>query len=342
MAIFIILIVIIANSFNSGVKNYSDLEQKLVSATQKYMDSNEDLLPTSEGKTITISSDTLVSNKFIEDLSKLYSKDTCTGEVKVTKVSESYLYIPNIKCNDYSSKSLSSKLLENVVETSDGLYKENNEYIFKGEDVNNYVKFSGKIWRIIKLDSSLNIKIYLTDKKLDKTVWDDRYNLERKSDYGKNTFESSRIKDYLLEAYESNKFVDKENIQYLVLKDWCIGSTSSGKKLSEIDLCSSKFNVGYIGLFDAKDYASASLEKACINFDDVQCINYNYLADLSGSNWTLTASSENTHQVYAMTSSGVDAKTTSKESYLRPVIYLNKDVLFTSGTGTEADPYIIK
>ena len=32
----------------------------------------------------------------------------------------------------------------------------------------------------------------------------------------------------------------------------------------------------------------------------------------------------------------------NSNGYIRPVIYLAKDALYVSGTGTETDPYVIK
>ena len=40
-------------------------------------------------------------------------------------------------------------------------------------------------------------------------------------------------------------------------------------------------------------------------------------------------------------SASVSYKKTSSESYVRPVINLNSNVLYRSGTGTSDDPYVI-
>lgn len=340
LVLIILVIVLIANMFNGGIKNYSELENELISSAKSYYEDNSDKLPVNDGGKVSITDTTLVEAGYIKELKKIYSKDTCRATVNVIKSGEEYLYNPILKCENYSSKTLVEELKNNVVSSDSGLYFQKGEYLFKGEYVNNYVKFDGNLWRIVKIDDN-GIKMYLINEDLEKNVWDDRYNLEKKSDYGKNTYDTSRMSVYLKNAYEKNKVVSEKNKKYLVNATWCIGSTSEKTLISNINLCNETMQ-SYIGLLGVDDYAKASLEPACKYFDDAQCVNYNYMMKLSYTNWTLTAYSGNTYGVYSLTSSGPEVYRAARQNSIRPVIYLNSDVLIDSGNGSEKTPYIIK
>lgn len=66
----------------------------------------------------------------------------------------------NIKCNPEIVK---EKLIKELTTSGDGLYEdsfEENRYIYKGENPNNYIEFNGELWRIVSLESDGTIKIY--------------------------------------------------------------------------------------------------------------------------------------------------------------------------------------
>ena len=340
LVLIILIVILIANLFSWGIKDYTGLEKELVKATEKYYEDNEERLPKTDGEIVSVSSDMLVEGKYIKELDKLYSKDTCSATVELIKSGEEYLYNPILDCENYKSKTLVDELTSKVVTEESGLYKENEEYIFRGEYVNNYVKFDNKLWRIVKIDGN-GIKMYLIYEKLEKVVWDDRYNLEKKDYYGKNTYDTSRISTYLKNAYNDDTFVSSESKKYLVNAEWCIGSIKEKTPISNINLCNETIR-SYIGLLGVDDYAKASLEPACKNFDDAACVNYNYLLRLNNTNWTLNSYPGNTYDVYAITSSGVEINRASREKAIRPVIYLNSHVLLSSGDGSEESPYTIK
>ena len=65
----------------------------------------------------------------------------------------------NIKCNPKNAK---EKLLENIVTVGSGIYvdtTENNRYIYKGADPNNYIVLSNELYRIISLELDNKIKV---------------------------------------------------------------------------------------------------------------------------------------------------------------------------------------
>ena len=59
---------------------------------------------------------------------------------------------------------------KNIVKKGDGLYKEGNNYYYKGKNVNNYLRYSGRLWRIVSLDENGSIKL-ITDDLQTSLVW---------------------------------------------------------------------------------------------------------------------------------------------------------------------------
>ena len=59
-----------------------------------------------------------------------------------------------------------SDLLDNVASSGDGLYFDDNndEYYYKGASPDNYIEFSGDLWRIISINSDGNLKIIKEDR----------------------------------------------------------------------------------------------------------------------------------------------------------------------------------
>ncbi len=60
---------------------------------------------------------------------------------------------------------IAESLKEKVVETGDGLYKDtraDNRYYYKGDNVNNYISYLGKTWRIVSIESDGSLRLIST------------------------------------------------------------------------------------------------------------------------------------------------------------------------------------
>ena len=70
-----------------------------------------------------------------------------------------------------------SDLLNNIVTSGDGLYKdmyEENRYIYRGGNPDNYIKFNDELWRIVSLENDGALKIIRKDS-IDNMVFDPGY-----------------------------------------------------------------------------------------------------------------------------------------------------------------------
>ena len=229
------------------------------------------------------------------------------------------------------------------MESGDGLYKINDIYRFKGDYVNNYFQFADKSWRLFKIEDH---KLYLiladiiSDKKNDAyVVYDDRYNYYLESDKGLNDFDSSRIKDTLMNYY-NNDFKDYK--AYIVNHDAC----KSTRNESDVDFdgyidCAETTNVP-ISLLAVYDFINASRDQLCEETLSANCSNYNYLTVAKNKWWLLNGTNVNSSKVYYANQSGeLNLDYASSKKYIRYVITLPDDVLYKDGNGTKDNPYTI-
>lgn len=346
----VILIIIILLIYNAifGKTSYKNIEDTVLKAAQKYYSDNSSLLPKSENEEVTTTDSALTAAGYLKNMNELTKKMknvSCKATVIVSYAGGEYRYTPLLDCGkDYSTKTLSSYISENVnkVYNGSGLYELNGELVYRGENPNNYVKFSDKTWRIVKIENGQVVMIL--DEKTDKVVWDDRFNTEKDRNDGINDYAVSRIYDTLKGTYEGDSLFNKNSRKLLAVHSLYVGKRYEGDIYNDGSIEKGNYLENqYIGLLPAYDFINASVDNNCNAVSTVSCSNYNYLTHFEYSWWTLTADASNTFKVYRVSSDGVIESTrAASNGYTRPVIYLAKDALYSKGTGTSEDPFIIK
>ena len=348
----LLLFMAIVKIFVGNVVSFDKIENIMVRAADQYMTKHEDKFDMNKPyEIIELNTSDLVIEGYMKDFSKYTAKDVmCNGKVLVVRNDENVSYIPKLDCGEaYKYKELVTEITDekNIVTEQYGLYKidgENPYYLYKGEYPNNYVKYAGKTWRIMRINESGDIRL-IYNEKLENSSWDNRYNSEKKTTSGINNFEDvqpSRIKDYLLSKYNDEEFLSKENKSLIIPQEICIGKRSE----NEFDFtgnieCSQKSELMGMGLIYLSEYFQVSLDVNCLGVNSKACSNYNYLTIYDKPYWTVTASSENTYQAYYIDSKAQIANT-SRTIYVRPVIIINGKINYKSGTGTQDDPYVIE
>lgn len=339
--IFIIIIVVIVSCSGSS-NDYEDLENELEQAGRDYYAENRNMLPKKEDETNSVTLSFLVQNDYIKEIKDPNNKDRlCTGEVEVTRRGSNYNYQAFLDCGDsYKTQFLSDALKSSLKldDNGNGLYEVGEEYIFKGDDLKNYVEFNGELWQVIKIDSVGDIKLIKTEETEEYYKWDDRYNVSEENNTGINDFKKSRIRESL-ESYYRNNFNDTEGIkEKIVKKDFCIGSRKETDPINNSAECSETLSM-YVGLLTASEYYMASLDSACTKFLQEQCSNYNFLVR-DKRTWTLTGKAEETDRIYIFYSR-VDDSFASDERRIYPVIYIDSKSISRGGRGTESNPYVV-
>lgn len=342
--LFIILWVM--SLFRGGKLSFEKIENKMVSAAESYYESNPKLLPVGEYSKSELNVATLAKEGYMKVLDDYLDDNvTCTGKVIVLKNKDNYTYIPKLSCgNDYNTKSLAETLTGNIVTEGEGLYNINDEFVYRGEKLNNYVSFAGKKWRVLRVTKDNEIRLIQEDM-FDKSVWDNRYNVDKKSSSGINSFEvngvNSRIKDELETIYNGKAFSSDDKAK-LVPKQLCIGKrTNDDTTIDGSAECSLLTDEYYsLGLLQVNEYMISSLDTGCTATNKRTCTNYNFLANYLDRFWTITANAENTHEVYSIDTLPTSSYANRKFG-IKLVININGEVNYTKGDGTIENPYVI-
>lgn len=327
--------------------SYSALEDKLVSATENYLKDHSEYYPTSEVPLFTLNDQTLVTEKYLKkDISKLM-KEQCSAEIEVRYENKSYRITPFLTCDKYETSLFYDKILSNnpVTDINDGLYDMNDMLVFRGDSLNNFVKFKNLTWRIVKMDPS-NSNIYLILENMKDApydIWDNRYNTAEESKHGINDYGVSIAFNTLNDIY-SNSFTEKEKA-FMKPMSVCIGKRSETENVNNGSVeCSYIMNEPqYISLMPLYDYINASTDYQCRSVEDRACSNYNYLVNKVGKWWTLTADGSRGTRVYSINYAGViSSDNADSKRYLRYMIAIDGNSIYKEGNGSAENPYVMK
>lgn len=347
--IILILILLILRGCSNIKVDHSGYEQKMVSAAQKYV-SNKDI-ELKEGKSVSIDLKDLVDLEYIKSTEKLLDDSSCSGSVIVRKngslIEENdggYInYIPNLKCSKYKSQTLKDLIMEDLTSSKSGLYLQGDSYVFKGDEVNNYITFYDKSYRIISMDKSGLIKLMRVDESIIDRYWDIKYNSDTKDASGKNIYADSEILKNLIAYYKDSKKISKEAKQHIVSNNVCIGARDAQNiSISMESECSEILENQVVSLMNVIDYSNASLDPECDSIVSKSCRNYNYMKGLFFDSWTLTPVLNSTYEVYYIYNGVVKHQVASKYNAYNIIIYIDGNEITLEGNGSEDNPYIIK
>ncbi len=350
ISFFILIIIIIfggAFLYNKFFykRSYTEIEDIMLNAAKSHMKQHKDDLPKELNQSVTLSVDDLVREEEMQDISE-YTKDKslqCVGNIIVTLMNQNYRYTPILDCdNKYTTVKFIDYIKEKapIVENGNGLYNLNEELVYRGDNVNNYIKLSGKMYRIVKFSSDEAVIIY-TDKS-DAVVWDNRYNIEKNGAYGINDYSVSKVRDYLNKVYSNSTFFDDDAKMLVVPYSLNIGKRSikDTDKSGQIEKGAVMENQ-FIGLLPIYDFMNASLDVNCTTAVSPSCVNYNFLSKFQAEWWSVTGSKLNTYNVYRISGNGSTVFANGL-GVARYVLHLAKDAIYVSGDGTSDNPYIVK
>jgi len=354
LPILIIIVLMVVRGCSGGVSSYSSYEEKMLSSAKKYF-KNEDKLPTVEGEKVEVTLDKLVKEGYIKSAGKSLKDSTCEGSVTVQNNGVSiknneggyYFYSVKLNCKDYSTKTLKDEILKDIVTEGAGLYQVGSEYIFKGKTditknqyVNNYVEFYGKLYRIIKIDESGDLKLVRSETQKYSTTWDTKYNEVERENVGENVYSESNILTTLVKTY--NDTFDEDAKAQIVAKKICVGPRDlADNALYSISDCSKVLENQVISLLSIADFANASIDKDCNSLKAASCGNYNYMNGFLTSTWTLTSVSNDTYNVYWLNYGVPYTQKANKRKKYNIVIYISGNITEFEGDGSVDTPYKI-
>lgn len=381
LLVLLVVVLMLKNSISGGKKySYEQIEELLVKKTKEYIDDNKkkdvNFLPTENGEEYTISSDRLVSNNYIKELSSYVKDETsCIGGVHIFNAGNgNYDYVPYLECGSkYNTSLLAERIIEDnnegitygsglyvkvdgkFVTDENASYNGNSiEYVFRGDDVNNFLKIDDNIWRIVSIDDENNILVILESASQKSYAWDDKYNEEVNKYQGINIYEENGLESNaykkVREFYDGELIVtNKEPYNSGKIKTLitpmtiCSGKRSiSDKSIDGSSECKVTLEEEYMSLLPAYYYMGASLDDGCDSITSKNCGNYNYLSQFDDYWWLLTANADTTNETYLVARKSVNSNLCNYKANIRPVIKLGARTVFKEGDGSKENPYQIK
>ena len=251
--------------------------------------------------------------------------------------------------NNLINKEAKTKIGEELAINDEGLILDvddnGNTFYFRGNVVNNYVKFADKLWRIVRVNGNGTIKIILDSSIGNSTIYDTGLTQKRLETLKK--YSQTKVSTLLSEWYETNLKDYEKNI---ASSKYCIDTSLEGENLSNyfrVNIsniptfnCLGTKNNSKIGLLTVDEiiYAGATINEPN---------SYYYLNNENIQNawWTLSPARDSIEGVYyyEISSDGKINSTSTGESSksIRPVINLEKDIQMI-GDGTKENPYTLK
>jgi hypothetical protein len=210
-------------------------------------------------------------------------------------------------------------LASNVIKNNDttvteyGLVKTKYGYIFKGNVDNNYVSFSGRIFRIMEVYNDNSVKVVSNDNQA-LLIWGEE------SDY-----KTSNVYNWINKTDKEHSGIYHNTIpgklELLTDTSWC-SYVLSGDEVS----CSDKKEDSLFSILSIEDYTKALGKNSYLNNET-----YTYLLGYDEDNSNLVVSDE-----------GVVESVSNYEGYgIRVVFTFKKNIEIIGGVGTINDPYIL-
>lgn len=202
---------------------------------------------------------------------------------------------------------------KNITTINEGLYKDDNVYRYVGNNLDNYVIYSGRLWRIVSAEDN-KVKL-ITEDPQTSLVWSINTNYE-------NSYVRSWLND---ENNELKSFYESlSNTSYIVNTKTCIDV------VAEDSLKCEQVVEDKVGLLSAYEYQKAGGEESYLNIGEYW--------------WTSNTDKDNVAwYVYSKGSlNNTSYSGTTYYSYgVRPTITLNGDIEVIRGNGTKETPYLL-
>lgn len=196
-----------------------------------------------------------------------------------------------------------------IVTKGNGIYQDDEMYYFKGNVDNNYVSYSGILWRIIRINEDKTITLISED---DLTSMVFGYEIDG--------FKDSYVYQWLNDTFYKNLY---QADNYVIKTSYCVDAVKDDKNIN----CKKK-ETSSVGMLSVYEYLRASGSKGYLN-------NQKYY-------WTVNPGNEK--NIWIINEKGLVTEESlekgSKPSYgVRPVITIKDTTSFT-GKGTKEEPYV--
>ena len=290
-------------------------EDIVIDASKSYISDNQDYFSemiNEKDFEIRINTDDLVKEKLIDN------NNGFKGYVKVINNEFSFVKIDDMLLNNISEKDYVT-----------GINNENNaydlKYIYKGDNPNNYIKYNDKLYRIIGITNSNNLKVISVD-----TSVEEYFGLSGDINYLKTDKEiNSENKGIFYVGYIRSETSEIDQIM------------KNEKRNNTYTINNPKLYYDY-SYVNISDIVNASNE---CNFKKITDINTNncnsYLLNMLSN--TYSSNTLENNLVYKINETGEVVTSKIENNFnIKKIIYISLLNEYKSGDGTKENPYEIK
>lgn len=250
-------------------------------------------------KSVVDNKDGMIDSKNVEIISNVDTSKVGNYEV-IYKVHDSNFNLTRITRKVVVAKVLNEEINKSTEGTG----------IYKGDVDNNYLLFSGMLFRIVKINEDGTVKIVSDD------------NIAHVS-YTEEKYKGSNLEKWLNDYYYNN--LSEESKKYIVKSKWCTGNVVDINNFSCSDVVSNN-----IGLLNIQEYLDSISNN--VSYIDGTYRSTLLLNKKDANNFYLT-------QYIMFDSMSYDSGLMYPS--VRPSFNLNKNIYMISGDGTKEKPYMI-
>jgi len=315
MAIIMVVVVtpIIGQIRNTAKKLDSASLQVLYKSTASYLDDNKNLYPKSDGMIYYISVGQLIdSAKLTSNYLSSYSEKVLSRSNVIKIIVEDGGYQYSLADSEENLSTLYNAY-QNV--ENDSTYTFLGGTYFSGLATNNYIYYSGFMWRIMGLNKDGSIKLVA-----DEPVTTLNYGNDL---LYKNSYIKEWLNDYFLSRLKYSDYLIEQRFCYLATSNIAANQDVCGSLIeSSID----RAMVGQLSLYEY----------------NMSILNGNTYLDSDSISSTLTYSTTDTSKLFTILADGsITTININSMHYIRPVISLMPESTITDGNGSSSDPYIL-
>lgn len=226
-----------------------------------------------------------------------------------------YYYSKQNMAHKGNNQNLSEVIITSnkLITEGDGFHRDKEGYYFKGNVNNNYVSFSNRMFRVIRVNSDGSIKL-ITNDTVASFMWGDE-----------SSYQKSNLRNWLEKTKEEHSGVYYDTIpninKFLVKTDYSIDKLDNDKVTK-----SGEIKSDYVTTLSLNDYITANGKNSYLN---------------NGKIYYLLGKGSDKSNLY-IEDDGTIAESDNLSGYgVRAVITLKKDTVSLYGNGTVDNPYTI-
>ncbi len=238
----------------------------------------------------------------------------------------------NVYGRDRSADEVSNVLLSNIPEAN--LYDDGIDTFITGEDPNNYIWYSGKLWRAVSVNNEAKTTKLVTQWNISTTSYNYSEQIDFEGSYMEDWLNDTSVDGFLGNLREPDKFIVTDAKWDATLDATSLGSITRPNGTTAV--------TDSVGLLNIYEYQMAS--KGYISEGNWSTMVSNGYLNNGLSWWTLTPNSAYYHAYYVRcvgnSGTGGTCYPSSMDGIgIRPSINLKSAVKIVDGNGTANNPY---